>query len=83
MYPEKKRHKGLFTTLLEMREENDQLLSKHALTKVKVNIDTTNERGRKGRDLYFQVWARAVVLARHILIRVKPQNPFSHCYATG
>ena len=38
-------------------------------TKVNVNIDATNERGKQGRDFYFHVFALAMVLARHIPIK--------------
>ena len=31
--------RGIFTTLLEMGQQKDELVSKQALTKVKVNID--------------------------------------------
>ena len=33
-----------------------------------VNIDTTNERGKKGRDLNLPVYLLALVLARCILL---------------
>ena len=37
-------------------------------TKVNVNIDTTNERKKNGRDLYLHVYVLAVVQAKDILI---------------
>ena len=36
--------------------------------KVNVNKDTTNERGKKGRDLYFHMYVLAVVQAKLITI---------------
>ena len=37
--------------------------------KLDVNIDTTNERGKRGKDLYYYVYVSAIVLARRNPIR--------------
>ena len=42
--------KDLFTSLLEMGLENDQLVSQVGLTKVNVSINKTNEREEKGLE---------------------------------
>ena len=49
----------------------DDLVSRVALTKVNVNINPTNERGKKQRDFYFHVLTLAVVQAWRIPIRIK------------
>ena len=53
-----------------MGEENDDLVSQHALTKVNVIIVSTNERGTKWRDIYFHfhIDVLAVVQAKRIPI---------------
>ena len=39
--------------------------------KVNVNINTTNEWGKQGRDFYFHMYMLAAVLARHIPTKIK------------
>ena len=53
--------------LLDMGEENALWLL--LWTELDNNIDTTNVRDGKGRDLYFPIYVLAVVLARLIPIR--------------
>ena len=50
--------------LLEM----DQLVSYHGLTKVNVNINTTNKRGKQGRNFYRLAYELAMVQAKRIPI---------------
>ena len=42
--------------MLEMGSENAEQVNYHALNKVNVNIDTTNERWTKQRDFSFHVY---------------------------
>ena len=43
-------------------------------TKVNLNKDTTNEKGKKGMDLYFHVYVLAAVRAKHILISYQDKS---------
>ena len=43
-----------------------------ATTKVNVNIDTTNEKMKHGRDFYFHVYVLAMEQAKHISIMLLP-----------
>ena len=43
-------------------------------TKAFVNMDTTNERGKHGRDLYFHVYVSAMVQAKRIPIKYERTN---------
>ena len=76
IYPEQKRtqvtRKGfIHTTLLVMGEETENDYSwepSQTATKVNVNMNTANLRGKKGRDLNLHMYVLAEVQARRIPI---------------
>ena len=53
MQPEQKRHKT-----------QTKVFFHPCLTTINVNVDSANERGNKGRDLYFYVYMLAMVIAK-------------------